>query len=419
MPWKWLRKILAAHPFLARLLCQQPQASVPPEQFVPPKPPELAASSPDVRDPKPQPVPEMSFTLSAFVGQERLKKALREQISLSRLHSQPLPHILLSGPPENGKATLARALANEMKVDLDFVSAREMKKEIDLTAVGTSLRSGQLLVIEDVDLLRGPMLDLLIDLIENYRVALQVGTGPGARRHDIPIPNFTLVGTTCRLWQVDSRLRRWCALYDFCAYDAEEITEILASLAKRRGMNLTQGAARLLAEYCKGSTGNAAVLVKRISTHWRVSGDVAVDDARKMLALLSGGEGNSTSMTLADRLRSMGGIEFEQWVANLFREMGYGVEMTEVTGDHGIDLVVRKGPRVLAVQCKCWGDSVGEPVVRDFYGSILNARAQAGYIIATSSFTTQARAFAQDKPIQLIDLGVLLEIAAGRSSLPE
>ena len=123
-----------------------------------------------------------------------------------------------------------------------------------------------------------------------------------------------------------------------------------------------------------------------------------------------------TSSDLVAKLRNMNGSEFEQFVADTFRKMGYVVEVTGGVSDHGVDLLMRKDDQLIAVQCKCWSGPVGEPVVRDFWGSLMNAGTQFGYIVTTSSFTDQAVAFAQDKPIQLTDLDALVDLVVRGST---
>jgi len=138
---------------------------------------------------------------------------------------------------------------------------------------------------------------------------------------------------------------------------------------------------------------------------------VTVDVAREALMLFRYLEPSLPSIDLATKLRSMTGPAFEEYVADIFRNMGYVVATTQSSGDHGIDLFARKGHQLVVVQCKRWAAPVGEPVVRDFFGSLTDAGAHLGYVVATSYFTAQARAFAQDKPIQLIDLDSLLDLS--------
>jgi len=110
----------------------------------------------------------------------------------------------------------------------------------------------------------------------------------------------------------------------------------------------------------------------------------------------------------------MSGVEFEQFVAHLFGGLGYSAELTPITGDHGVDILIRKEGKAGAVQCKRWEDPVGEPVVRDFLGAMMGAGVTVGYIAATSVFTTQAQEFAQKHGIRLLDLDALIEMAASR-----
>jgi restriction system protein len=105
----------------------------------------------------------------------------------------------------------------------------------------------------------------------------------------------------------------------------------------------------------------------------------------------------------------MSGVEFENWVADYFRKQGYAVEPTPVTGDHGIDLILRKDSAVFGVQCKRWSDAIGEPVLRDFYGSVSNGNFAGGFVVTTSSFTDPARLFAEGKPITLVGLADLIQ----------
>jgi restriction system protein len=138
---------------------------------------------------------------------------------------------------------------------------------------------------------------------------------------------------------------------------------------------------------------------------------VTFNVAREALIAFRYFEPSLPSVDLATKLRSMTGPAFEEYVADISRNMGYVVATTQSSGDHGIDLFARKGDQLAIVQCKRWAAPVGEPVVRDFFGSLMDAGAQLGYVVAKSHFTAQARAFAQNKPIQLIDLDALLDLS--------
>jgi restriction system protein len=55
------------------------------------------------------------------------------------------------------------------------------------------------------------------------------------------------------------------------------------------------------------------------------------------------------------------------------------------------------------VQCKRYSGSVGEPIVRDLFGTMLHEDAQKAYLMTTGSISNQAREWAQRKPIILYE----------------
>jgi restriction system protein len=107
--------------------------------------------------------------------------------------------------------------------------------------------------------------------------------------------------------------------------------------------------------------------------------------------------------TLEDLLE-MSPDAFEALIAKLFEAYGHQTEVQGGNGDHGVDVVVMtcEGEKWV-VQCKRYSGSVGEPVVRDLYGTMLHEEAQRAYLITTGSFTRQATEWVQEKPIVLYD----------------
>jgi restriction system protein len=97
--------------------------------------------------------------------------------------------------------------------------------------------------------------------------------------------------------------------------------------------------------------------------------------------------------------------EFELFFKHLLEKMGYTVEHRGGSGDGGVDLVATKDGRSHLVQCKRYrGGPVGVAAVRDFYGAMMGEQGLAGALfVTTSSFTLDARQFAEGKPIELID----------------
>ncbi|MEZ4634382.1 MAG: restriction endonuclease [Caldilineaceae bacterium] len=102
-------------------------------------------------------------------------------------------------------------------------------------------------------------------------------------------------------------------------------------------------------------------------------------------------------------------IAFERFVGQHFAKMGYKVENTRASGDEGIDLIIRSGRRMAVVQCKRYGGTVGQPVVRDLYGVMVHTGADEAYLVTTGTLSRAAVDWAAGKPIHLVDGHRLVE----------
>lgn len=105
------------------------------------------------------------------------------------------------------------------------------------------------------------------------------------------------------------------------------------------------------------------------------------------------------SQRTLSQLRNMSPTEFEQFLGWLFRQQGYEVKMTGRKGDHGVDLLLYKDGRTYGVQAKRFRkrQNVGEPMLREFYGSFEDFGIQEGYFVTTSDFTQAAIEWAVNK----------------------
>lgn len=102
-------------------------------------------------------------------------------------------------------------------------------------------------------------------------------------------------------------------------------------------------------------------------------------------------------------------VAFENFVGSLFQKMGYQVQTTSLSGDQGIDLILRKGTKLAVVQCKRYANSVGQPTIRDLYGVMVHTRADEAYLVTTGTVTLPAQQWAVGKPIHLVDGNTLIE----------
>lgn len=106
-------------------------------------------------------------------------------------------------------------------------------------------------------------------------------------------------------------------------------------------------------------------------------------------------------------INKLTGVEFEKLCQQLVENMGFETELTKASGDGGIDLIAYNYQPLLSgkyiIQCKRYSGSVGEPIIRDLYGVVMSERANKGVLMTTGYFTKSAIAFAEGKPIELID----------------
>ena len=113
-------------------------------------------------------------------------------------------------------------------------------------------------------------------------------------------------------------------------------------------------------------------------------------------------------------IRSLSWREFEELVAEAFRREGYRVvENVKAGADSGVDIRLRKDGELFLVQCKSWNrNKVGVGVLREMYGVMIDAGAVGVIIVCSGHFTHDARAFARDKPVRLVNGRELVALVA-------
>ena len=104
-----------------------------------------------------------------------------------------------------------------------------------------------------------------------------------------------------------------------------------------------------------------------------------------------------------DDLYNLNDFEFEEWTADLFRQLGFEAKTTPKSGDKGIDVICKKNNKLVVVQCKKYKGVVGSPDIQKFLGAIQNANADEGYFVTTGTFSIGAEKAATGTKIILCD----------------
>ena len=118
--------------------------------------------------------------LDDFEGQPRVVDQLSLVLQAARHRGSTPDHVLLSGPPGLGKTTLAMIIANEMGVPLHITSGPAIQHAGDLAAILSGLTEGEVLFLDEIHRMSRPAEELLYLAMEDFRVDVVVGKGPGA-----------------------------------------------------------------------------------------------------------------------------------------------------------------------------------------------------------------------------------------------
>src|SRR6266705_2612191 len=173
--------------------------------------------------------------LADFTGQSKLKENLAIAIEAARRRGEAMDHVLLYGPPGLGKTTLAAIIAEELGVEFTTTSGPVLQKKLDLTGILSNVRMHQVFFIDEIHRLLPDVEEMLYAALEDFRVDILVGVGPGARTHSLPMPKFTAIGATTRQGLVSAPLRgRFGLVLRLDPYTVEELKLIVIRAARPR-----------------------------------------------------------------------------------------------------------------------------------------------------------------------------------------
>lgn len=204
-------------------------------------------------------------TFDQYLGQKELKEKLYVYTTAAHMRKEPLDHLLLFGPPGLGKTTLAQIMAHVMQVNIKIVSGPMLERTGDLVALLTSLEPRSIIFIDEIHRMPTAVEEVLYTAMEQFRVDVIMGQGPGAQSINLPLNPFTLIGATTRAGMLSAPLRSRFGIterLDF--YEPEDLQAIVLQNAQFLGLDMPSSAALMIAQASRGTPRIAKKIVRRI-----------------------------------------------------------------------------------------------------------------------------------------------------------
>ncbi|MDR3205453.1 MAG: Holliday junction branch migration DNA helicase RuvB [Deltaproteobacteria bacterium] len=227
--------------------------------------------------------------LKDFFGQREIKEKLRIFIDAAKKRGSSLDHVLIHGHPGLGKTTLAQIISNEMETGFKNTSGPIVERAGDLAALLTNLDSGDILFIDEIHRLSPVVEEILYPAMEDYKLDLMIGQGPGAKSMRLDLKPFTLVGATTRAGLLTAPLRdRFGIQLRLDFYRPDELKLIVERAAKLLNVEYTPEGAMEIALRSRGTPRIAGRLLRRVRDFAEVKAEGLIDrqTADKGLSLL-------------------------------------------------------------------------------------------------------------------------------------
>jgi Holliday junction DNA helicase RuvB len=216
-------------------------------------------------------------SLDEVIGQERVREQLGLVLDAARGRGRTPDHVLLSGPPGLGKTTMAMIIAAEMSTPLRVTSGPAIQHAGDLAAILSGLNEGDVLFLDEIHRMSRPAEEMLYLAMEDFRVDVVVGKGPGATAIGLEIPPFTLVGATTRAGLLPGPLRdRFGFTGHLEFYETADLTRIIDRSARLLDVRIDAAGAEEIASRSRGTPRIANRLLRRVRDFAQVRADGVV-----------------------------------------------------------------------------------------------------------------------------------------------
>ncbi|SIN68775.1 Holliday junction branch migration DNA helicase RuvB [Halodesulfovibrio marinisediminis] len=217
-------------------------------------------------------------SLDDFIGQEELRQNLKVYIQAAKTRGQAMDHTMFYGNPGLGKTTLSQIMAEELGVNIVSTSGPVLERSGDLAAILTNLGRNDILFVDEIHRMPISVEEVLYPAMEDFKLDLVIGQGPGARTVKIDLEPFTLVGATTRIGLLSSPLRdRFGVICRLEFYTPQELATIVTRTARILGVDIAPDGALEIGRRSRGTPRIANRLLRRVRDFATVKGGVVVD----------------------------------------------------------------------------------------------------------------------------------------------
>jgi Holliday junction DNA helicase RuvB len=227
--------------------------------------------------------------LDDFAGQPKIKENLKIAIEAARRRGEAMDHVLLYGPPGLGKTTLANIIAQELGVGLQQTSGPVLQKKLDLVGILSNIKEREVFFIDEVHRLLPDVEEMIYSALEDFRMDILIGTGPGARTVSMDIRRFTAIGATTRQGLISAPLRgRFGLVLRLNHYDIPDLSRIVERSSHILELEIDAEGAEEIARRSRGTPRIANRLLRRVRDYAQVraQGHVNLGVAEAALDLL-------------------------------------------------------------------------------------------------------------------------------------